>query len=65
MTKDLTPEWVVATLEAQGVAGDTTRAQNSGSLLATVLKIAAPAFAKIAFEEEPAGYVAEQRRNAP
>lgn len=65
MPKDLTPEWVVATLEAQGVAGDTRRAQNYGPLLATVLTTAAPAFAKIAFEEEPARYVAEQRRNAP
>jgi hypothetical protein len=65
MPKDLTPEWVVATLEAQGVACDITRAQNYGSLLASVLKTAAPAFAKIALEEEPAGYVAEQRRNAP
>jgi hypothetical protein len=65
MSKELTPEWVVATLEAQGVAGDIKRAQNSGALLATVLKTAAPAYAKIAFEEEPAGYVAEQRRNAP
>jgi len=65
MSKDLTPEWVVAALEAQGVASDAKRTQNHGTLLATVLKTAAPAYAKIAFEEEPAGYVAEQRRNAP
>ena len=65
MPQDLTPEWVVATLEAQGVATDATRAQNTGALLGTVLKTAAPAYAKIAFEEEPAGYVAEQRKNAP
>ena len=65
MPQDLTPEWVVASLEAQGVASDTTRAQNYGATLATVLKTAAPAFAKIAFEEEPSGYVAEQRRYAP
>jgi lambda repressor-like predicted transcriptional regulator len=65
MSKDLTPEWVVATLEAQGVASDAKRTQNHSALLASVLKTAAPAYAKIAFEEEPAGYVAEQRRNAP
>jgi len=65
MPKDLSPEWVVATLEAQGVPSDAKRTQNYGPMLVAVLKTAAPAYAKIAFEEEPAGYVAEQRRNAP
>ena len=65
MHKDLTPESVVVTLAAQGVATTAPQAQNYAAVLATVLKGAAPAYAKIAFEEEPAGYVAEQRKNAP
>ena len=65
MQKDLTPEWVVATLAAQGVATETKSAQSYAAALSVVLKGAAPAYAKVAFEEEPAGFVAEQRRNAP
>ena len=65
MSKDLTPEWVVATLAAQGVATEPARAQSYAAALSVVLKGAAPAYAAIAFEEEPAGYVAEQRRGAP
>ena len=65
MQKEMNPESVVATLAAQGVATETKRAQSYAAALSVVLKGAAPAFAKVAFEEEPAGYVAEQRRNAP
>ena len=65
MQKDLTPESVVATLAAQGVTTDATRAQTYASVLATILKGAAPGYAKIAFEEEPAGFVGEQRKNSP
>jgi hypothetical protein len=65
MSKDLSKECVVATLAAQGVATESARAQNYASALSLVLKAAAPAYAQIAFEEEPAGFVAEQRRNAP
>ena len=65
MQKDLTPEGVVATLAAQGVAAETKNAQTYAAALSVVLNGAAPAYAQIAFEEEPAGFVAEQRRNAP
>ena len=65
MQKDLTPDTVAATLAAQGVATETTRAQGYAAALSAILKGAAPAYAKLAFEEEPAGFVAEQRRNAP
>ena len=65
MQKDMTPDNVVAVLAAQGVTAETARAQSNAAALASVLKIAAPAYARLAFEEEPAGYLAEQRRNAP
>jgi hypothetical protein len=65
MQKDLTPEGVVATAAAQGVAIETKSAQNYAAALSVVLKGAAPGYARIAFEEEPAAFVAEQRRNAP
>ena len=65
MQKDLAPENLLALLAAQGVTADATRAPGNAAALASVLKVAAPAFARLGFEEEPAGYVAEQRGNAP
>ena len=65
MEKDLTSECVVATLAAQGVATESARAQKYATLLSAVLKGAAPGYAQLAFEEEPAGFTVEQRRNAP
>ena len=65
MQKDLAPENIVALLAAQGVTTEATRAQSTAAALTSVLKVAAPAFARLGFEEEPAGYLAEQRRNAP
>ena len=65
MQKDLSQDCVVATLAAQGVATEAARAQTYAAALSAVLKAAAPGYAAIAFEEEPAGYVAAQRRNAP
>jgi hypothetical protein len=65
MQKDLTPESIVATLAGQGVAIETKSAQTYAAAISTILKGAAPAFAKVAFEEEPAGFIVEQRRNAP
>ena len=65
MEKDLTPESVVATLGAQGVTTEMARAQNYAALLAAVLKGASPGYARLAFEDEPAGYLVEQRRGAP
>ena len=65
MKKELTPECVVATLAAQGVATEPERAQKYAAVLSAVLDGAAPGYARLAFEEEPAGFTAEQRRNAP
>jgi hypothetical protein len=52
-------------LAAQGVVTEPARAQKYAALLSAVLKGAAPGYARLAFEEEPAGFTAEQRRNAP
>ena len=65
MEKNITSECVIATLGAQGVATDAARAQSCAALLGAVLKAAAPGYARLAFEEEPAGIALEQRRNAP
>jgi len=65
MQKDLAPENIMALLAAQGVTTEAARAQGNAAALASVLKVAAPAFARLGFEEEPAGYGAEQSRNAP
>ena len=65
MEKEITPDWIVAMLGAQGVATDATRARTHAALLAQMLKGAAPAYERLVFEEEPAGFTAEQRRNEP
>ncbi len=65
MQKHLTPESIVTTLAVQGVTTDAKSAQVYAAALSAILKGAAPAFAKVAFEEEPAGFVAAQGRNAP
>ena len=65
MQKDLTQEYVLMTLAAQGVQTEAVRAKTYATALSVVLKGAAPAFAAIAFEEEPAGFVGAQRKGAP
>lgn len=65
MEKEITPEWVVAMLAAQGVTTDAARAGPYAALLGVLLKGAAPGFARLAFEEEPASFTLEQRRSAP
>lgn len=41
------------------------RAAQYAAVLQQLQELAAPAFAQIAFEEEPSGYVAAQREHAP
>jgi len=65
MDLEITSDSILRMLAAQGVACDATRAQGYATALAQMLKGAAPGTAQLAFEEEPAGYLAEQRRNAP
>jgi hypothetical protein len=65
MNPELTADCILKMLAAQGVASDAARAQGYAATLALLVAGAAPGYAQLAFEEEPAGYVAEQRRNAP
>ena len=65
MNPEINADWILKMLAAQGVASDAARAQGYASALAQLFAGAAPGYAQVAFEEEPSGYVAEQRRNAP
>lgn len=64
MSAKVTPELITQTLQLQGVATEPKRAQAHAALTATVLDAAAPAFARLAFEQEPAGYLLELERGA-
>jgi len=65
MNPEIDGDWALQALAAHGVTSDAARAQGYAATLSQLLAAAAPGYARIAFEEEPAGYVAEQRRNAP
>jgi hypothetical protein len=65
MNPEFNADWVLRTLAAQGVTSEQARAQGYAAAVSQLLANAAPGYAQVAFEEEPAGYVAEQRRNAP
>ena len=65
MTEPVTPELAGALVRAQGVT-PTPESAAAGARFATlVLGNSAKAFAQIAFEEEPSGYTAALRKNAP
>ena len=61
----ITPELVAGILNAQGVSADPVRAKSHAALTATLLEASAAAFGELAFEEEPAAFIAELRRAAP
>jgi len=65
MKPEIQTESIQQILAAQGVATESARAQSYAAAITQVLSLAAPGFAQSAFEDEPANYVAEQRRNAP
>ena len=65
MNAEFNAEWVMRMLAAQNVKTEPARAESYAAALSQILANAAPGYAQVAFEEEPAGYVAEQRRNAP
>jgi hypothetical protein len=65
MNPEFNAEWVLRMLAAQGVKSEHDRAQIYAAALSQLAAGAAPGYAKVAFEEEPAGYVVEMRRNAP
>ena len=61
----ITPELVAVILNAQGVSPDPARAKSHAALTTTLLDASAAAFGELAFEEEPAAFIAELRRAAP
>ena len=65
MTEPVTPELAGALVRAQGVTPTPESAAADARFAATVLGNSAKAFAALAFEDEPSGYAAAQRRNAP
>jgi hypothetical protein len=65
MNTDFDADGILRMLAAQGVASEQARAQGYAAAISQLLAAAAPGYAQVSFEEEPAGYVAEQRRNAP
>jgi hypothetical protein len=52
-------------IEENGVQPSLTHAEAAGNILASIFKTTAGPFAKLPFEAEPAGYLLEQRRQAP
>ena len=65
MSIDISPESASALAKAQGVELSLQGAADAAKFAALVLGNSAKAFAALAFEDEPSGYAAAQRRNAP
>jgi hypothetical protein len=60
----VTPEYVQAALEAQGVRREAAALAGPTIAVGLMLKAAARGFASLEFEAEPAGFAVEQRRRA-
>ncbi|MSQ50165.1 MAG: hypothetical protein EXR30_07220 [Betaproteobacteria bacterium] len=65
MTKPINLDLTVALLGAQGVVSTPESAEATARFATLVLKNSAQAFAQLAFEDEPSGYTAALRKNAP
>ena len=65
MTDPINPELAAALLRAQGAAATPENAEAGARFATLVLGNSAKAFAQLAFEEEPSGYTAALRKNAP
>ena len=65
MTKPLSPEVAGALVSAQGVTPTLESAADDARFANLVLGNSAKAFAQLVFEDEPSGYTAALRRNAP
>jgi hypothetical protein len=65
MRSTVSPELVTALLEVAGVPPGTTRAESAAAWVSAQLQSAGPACDALAFEDEPAGLVAEMRERAP
>ena len=65
MTSAITPEFAAALLNAQGVALGDDGPAKVAKFAALALESSARAFADLAFEDEPAGYLAQLSGHAP
>ena len=65
MTKPVSPEVAGALVSAQGVTPSVESAAEDARFATLVLGNSAKAFAQLVFEDEPSGYTAALRRNAP
>lgn len=65
MAIEIKPEHAAAMVRALGVAPTPESAAEDAKWAASVLERAAGAFARLAFEAEPSGFAAAQRRAAP
>jgi hypothetical protein len=61
----VTTQYVQAALDAQGVSRDAAALEGPTTAVGLMLKVAAPGFAAVELEAEPALFTLEQRRNAP
>jgi hypothetical protein len=65
MSQSIDSDTAAVLIAAQGVAITPEGSADAAKFAALVLGNSAKAFARLAFEDEPAGYPAAQRRNAP
>lgn len=65
MPKPVSTETAAALLEAQGAPTTDEGAADVAKFATLVLGNSAGAFSRLAFEDEPSGYIAAQKRNAP
>jgi hypothetical protein len=65
MAVTFTHELAAALVRAQGVSTTAESAADDARFVALVLERSANAFSRLAFEDEPAGFAAAQRRAAP
>lgn len=65
MSHPISPELAGALVSAQGITPTPESAADDARFATLVLGNSAKAFAQLAFEEEPSGYTAALRRNAP
>ena len=59
------PELAAALIQAQGISSTPESAETNARFANLVLGNSASPFAKLAFEDEPSGYTAALRKNAP
>ena len=65
MRSTVSPDLVTALLDVAGVPPSATRAEPAAAWVSAQLQSAGPACDALAFEDEPAGLVAEMRARAP